>query len=104
MARRRTKRNKWTARSKVLRRLTDHCVVCFSEERLHAHHLRYRQGGRGSDLERPEDIVILCYRCHMELHKRKMLGGAKFLTFRDEFRREATGHDLDTAIADWVGR
>lgn len=88
MAKQRTNRQKWIARSKVLRANIDHCVVCFSDAKLHVHHLRYRKGGRGSDLEKPEDVVVLCQECHNALHRHKLVGPRNFLDFKEQRRTE----------------
>lgn len=90
-------KKKWMARSRQMRKLIDRCVICWSDRDLHVHHLRYRKGGRGSKLEEPEDLLVLCRECHDELHERNMTGPKKFLMYR-EARREELG-DKDTAIA-----
>jgi len=107
MSRRKPRSKKWIARSRLVRAHTDHCVVCFSQPEspnLHVHHLVYKPGGRGSDLEKPEDMVVLCLRCHDELHLRKLMGRAKFVQFRDEFRKELVARELDALIPEWIGR
>lgn len=75
-------------RSHALRRQTDHCVVCFGDEPLHVHHLRYRKGGRGSPLEQPEDLVVLCVACHRSLHANNLDGPKGFLEFKDRRRMQ----------------
>lgn len=74
----------WAGRSRELRSLIDHCVVCFSEESLVVHHLRYR-GPRGT-AELPEDLVVICAECHNEIHRHKLDGPANFRKFRDQVR------------------
>ena len=87
----------WSRRSKEVRALTDHCVVCLSRTVLHVHHIRYR-GKRGAG-ERPEDCVVLCSDCHRILHNRGMNGRDAFLEFRDERRMQvATPLDLRDAM------
>lgn len=42
------------------------CAACSSKRRLVVHHLSYERLGR----ERDEDLVVLCWDCHDELHLR----------------------------------
>jgi 5-methylcytosine-specific restriction endonuclease McrA len=84
---RKSVRTQWVERSRAVRSLVDHCVVCFAggdDVRLVVHHLRYR-GARGTN-ERPEDLVVICSDCHDEIHRRKLDGPAKFRAFRDQMR------------------
>ena len=41
------------------------CMLCFSDEKLHAHHRCYYR--LGSEL--PTDVVILCDSCHKRHHE-----------------------------------
>lgn len=43
------------------------CEKCSSEEEIHVHHLHYRNIFN----EEPEDLVILCKKCHFAEHKDK---------------------------------
>ena len=98
---RHSKKSKWEKRSLLVRNQTDHCVVCFRlggglkvggvGNGLHVHHLAYRKGGRGSDLEKPEDMVVLCVDCHNELHRSGLTGRDGFLRFRAGRRAVAGG-------------
>jgi len=92
-------RKRQYARSHQLRALTDHCVICFADEPLVVHHLKYRPGGRGSPLEQPEDLVVLCPQCHDALHRAKMEATAKFKEFRDQ--RRLYLFDQKT-VPDWI--
>ena len=92
---------KWTLRSKTLRDLVDHCVICMSRERLVVHHLVYKSGGRGSDLEKPEDMVVLCAVCHDDLHYEKALGRYQYMKFRARRRRDL---DALSGTSDYVFR
>jgi len=46
------------------------CLICFSSQRLHVHHLHYETFGD----ETGEELATLCERCHMEEHRRGMRG------------------------------
>ncbi|WP_205427243.1 HNH endonuclease [Clostridium botulinum] len=53
-------------RLKILERDDYKCVECGSSHWLNVHHIKERnQGGDDSD----ENLVTLCYECHMEKHK-----------------------------------
>lgn len=41
------------------------CMACGTNEKLHVHHKTYRNLGS----ENMQDLAILCFRCHDELHK-----------------------------------
>ena len=102
MGKRKKKRynSDWASRSRKLRALTDHCVVCYTSatrlehlpgsQGLVVHHLVYR-GPRGSDVERPEDMVVMCAECHNELHRsgryKRGFGKANFVAFREDRRQ-----------------
>lgn len=98
--RRKAKGGDWAERSRLLRQIVGHCVVCYSKDRLVAHHMVYarpqerrcpscshtwkdkKRQTRGSDLELPEDIVVICADCHDSLHRLGFSGRQGFYKFR----------------------
>ena len=55
----------WQKRRKIL--LIEHgskCALCPRTCELHVHHLNYERLGH----ERAEDVMVLCARCHNDLH------------------------------------
>lgn len=55
----------WKAiRTQVFTRDNWHCVVCFSDKKLRAHHRTYIRLGR----ELISDLSTLCKRCHKIVH------------------------------------
>ena len=59
-----SQRTKWAANFK--------CSRCGRNEDLQAHHLTYEH--RGLEAKYPEDLICLCKRCHMEIHKKELEG------------------------------
>lgn len=56
---------KWhTTRAAAIRRAGGKCQRCGAVEGLEVHHRTYARLGR----ERPEDLVVLCRRCHGGAH------------------------------------
>ena len=87
----------WSRRSREVRALTDHCVVCLAMDSLHVHHIRYR--GRRGVAEHPEDLVVICEDCHRILHNRGMDGRDGFIEFRENRRRQlSTPKELQDAM------
>jgi 5-methylcytosine-specific restriction endonuclease McrA len=55
----------WKQRAhEAKRRAGWQCAVCASTKSLEAHHRTYDRLGR----ERPQDLVVLCWRCHRRHH------------------------------------
>lgn len=52
-------------RKKALHRANYQCEECYTEEKLHVHHLSYKNIGN----ERPEDLQVLCAACHYHKHE-----------------------------------
>ena len=58
---------KWNRRKHAFYRTNEKsCAACASKTRLLIHHLSYERLGH----ERDDDLVILCWDCHDELHIR----------------------------------
>jgi hypothetical protein len=58
---------KWNRRKHAFYRTNEKiCAACASETRLLVHHLSYKHLGHEPD----DDLVILCWPCHEELHTR----------------------------------
>ena len=56
---------KWRATAKkAIKRAHGRCQVCGNLYRLEVHHNTYRNIGR----EKPEDLCVLCARCHALFH------------------------------------
>lgn len=57
----------WRSRRLLaLHRASSKCEECGSEDRLHVHHLTYRNFGN----ELPEDLQVLCESCHVKKHQK----------------------------------
>jgi 5-methylcytosine-specific restriction endonuclease McrA len=66
-------------RKETLDRCGYKCIACSSTVDLHVHHLRYMVGGVSVRYrERPEDLTVLCQKCHTALHKLAKIGTKKF--------------------------
>lgn len=65
-----SQRTKWAANYK--------CSKCGREENLQAHHLTYAH--RGLEAKYPEDLICLCKRCHIEVHKSEIRQSTDDLT------------------------
>lgn len=71
-----------STRTKAIARAHGHCQICNDSRSLHVHHRTYER--RGEEL--PEDLTVLCSKCHEIFHKNgKVRGNYK--------RKEAAIHD-----------
>lgn len=58
-------------RSVALKRFDYQCARCGSAKNLQVHHVNYENMGLpGSELE---DLIVLCNKCHEEVHKHDLL-------------------------------
>lgn len=51
-------------RRKALKRANYKCQKCYHQDHLQIHHLTYERRG----LELPEDLIVLCSKCHKKNH------------------------------------
>lgn len=58
--------NHWhRVRALALERARDRCALCPATRRLQVHHRSYARKG----FEQPEDLIVLCERCHDRHHR-----------------------------------
>jgi hypothetical protein len=61
------------------------CYLCDSQENLERHHVDWHH-----DNDSRDNLVTLCHRCHMELHRAGYLSLQELDGIRDKIRAERT--------------
>jgi len=61
------------------------CYLCESQEDLHVHHIDWHH-----ENDSPGNLVTLCHRCHMELHRSGYVSLDELEGIRDKVRAERT--------------
>ena len=61
------------------------CYLCGSQERVQRHHIDWHH-----ENDNPSNRVLLCHRCHMELHRAGYLSPEELDSIRDKVRAERT--------------
>jgi len=61
------------------------CWLCGSQEAIEEHHIDWHH-----ENDDPSNRVLLCRRCHVELHKVGFLSGLELDSIRDKVRAERT--------------
>jgi len=75
------------------------CLICFSSQSLHVHHLHYKTFGD----ETGEELATLCKPCHQKEHRRS-LRGRLVKGPMEAVRNSTAGAELDAEFAERIAR
>ena len=73
----------------LLRKGNQACYLCDSQESLDIHHVDWHH-----ENDNPGNLVTLCHRCHMELHRSGYVSWIELDGIRDKIRAERTAGEL----------
>lgn len=71
----------WIELSAARRSLVNGCERCGSGDRLQCHHKFYRSNWYDTQ---PEDLIVLCRRCHAKVHHKRVVYEWPFMIHRDD--------------------
>lgn len=97
--------NKWKQKRKNKYRKTENkrCSICYSDQNLHVHHLRYKPN---LDEVESYDLRILCNTCHETTHELINSGKIKFKKINHTYRftviRDAVTNHLGLSFSEKI--
>lgn len=75
--------------NKVYKRCDGVCSLCFTNRNLHLHHRLYRSE-RKDLINEPDNCLMLCFKCHQEVHKNKKYWQPILLEIIEEQKKRGT--------------